>query len=150
MARFKGQVDYSVDSKGRVAIPAKMRAALSPDAQGTFTLIKGFEQCIYAYPQDQWKLKEDEYSSLNTNNRDARHLVRMILMWAEEVSLDGQGRISLPKALSEYADIRDRALVIGAMDHIELWDPEAFANYLKEHTTDQETLAEQVMGSGPG
>jgi MraZ protein len=147
MAGFKGQAEYSVDVKGRIAIPAKMRAALSPDAQGTFTLTKGFEQCIYAYPQDNWKLKEAEYSALNINNRNARHLVRMILMWAEEVSLDGQGRISLPKPLSEYAGIGEKALIIGAMDRIELWDPAAFENYLKEQSIDQETLAEQVMGS---
>ncbi len=147
MAGFKGQAEYSVDVKGRIAIPAKMRAALSPDAQGTFTLTKGFEQCIYAYPQDNWKLKEAEYSALNINNRNARHLVRMILMWAEEVSLDGQGRISLPKPLSEYAGIGEKALIIGAMDRIELWDPAAFEDYLKEQSIDQETLAEQVMGS---
>ena len=147
MARFKGQAEYSVDSKGRTAIPAKMRTALSPEALGTFTLTKGFEQCIYVYPLDQWKIKEEEYGNLNTNNRDARHLVRMILMWAEEVSLDGQGRISLPKALSDFAGIRDKVLIIGAMDRIELWNPEHFAHYLLEHTEDQETLAEKVMGS---
>ncbi len=147
MARFKGQAEYSVDAKGRTAIPAKMRSALSPDAQNTFTLTKGFEPCIYAYPQDQWKIKEEEYGSLNTNSRDARHLVRMILMWAEEVSLDGQGRISLPKSLSEYASIGDKVLIIGAMDRIELWDPEQFANYLQDHKEDQETLVERVMGS---
>ena len=147
MARFKGQAEYSVDTKGRTAIPAKILSALSPEAQGSFTLTKGFEKCIYAYPQDEWKLKEEEYSNLNTNNRDARHLVRTILMWAEEVSLDGQGRISLPKSLSDYAEIGDKVLIIGAMDRIELWNPEQFAHYLQEHTEDQEALVERVMGS---
>jgi MraZ protein len=147
MARFKGQAAYSVDAKGRVAIPAKMRSALTPEAQGTFTLTKGFEKCIYAYPQDEWKHKEEEYAALNRNNRNARHLVRMILMWAEEASLDGQGRISLPKALADYAGIGERALIIGSMDHIEIWDPTAFDDYLQEQTIDPETLAEQVMGS---
>ena len=147
MARFKGQAEYSVDTKGRTAIPAKMRSALSPEAKGSFTLTKGFEKCIYAYPQDEWKLKEEEYYNLNTNNRDARHLVRTILMWAEEVSLDGQGRISLPKSLSYYAEIGDKVLIIGAMDRIELWNPEQFAHYLQEHTEDQEALVERVMGS---
>ncbi|MDA0378135.1 MAG: division/cell wall cluster transcriptional repressor MraZ [Bacteroidetes bacterium] len=147
MARFKGQAAYSVDAKGRVAIPAKMRSALTPEAQGTFTLTKGFEKCIYAYPQDEWKHKEEEYAALNLNNRNARHLVRMILMWAEEASLDGQGRISLPKALADYAGIGERALIIGSMDHIEIWDPTAFDDYLQEQTIDPETLAEQVMGT---
>lgn len=68
-------------------------------------------------------------------------------MWAEEVSLDGQGRISLPRSLSDYAGIGERALIIGAMDRIEIWDPEAFEEYLQEQTMDQESLAEEVMGS---
>ena len=68
-------------------------------------------------------------------------------MWAEEVSLDGQGRISLPKSLSDYAEIGDKVLIIGAMDRIELWNPEQFAHYLQEHTEDQEALVERVMGS---
>lgn len=147
MASFKGQANFSIDSKGRVAIPAKMRAALRPEALGTFTMTRGFEQCIYVYPLDEWQKKEDQYSALNTYNREARHLVRTILMWADEVSLDGQGRISLSKPLAEYAGISDRALIIGAMDRIEIWNPDVFENYLEEQSDDHEALAERVMGS---
>ena len=148
MARFKGQASYSVDSKGRVAIPAKMRNALSPDALQTFTLTKGFEKCIYLYPLDEWKTKEEELAELSTYRKEARHLVRMILMWAEEVGLDGQGRVSVPKPLAEYAGINDKALIIGAMDRIEIWDPDVFARYLEDAPADAEELAERVMGSG--
>lgn len=146
MANFKGQAEYSVDSKGRLAVPAKMRSALSPEALGTFTLTRGFEKCIYAYPLDEWRKKEEQYAELNTYRSEARHLVRMILMWAEEVALDKQGRISLPKSLSEYAGVDDKALVIGAMDRIEIWDPEAFTSYLEEQPADYDALAERVMG----
>lgn len=146
MANFKGQAEYSVDSKGRLAVPAKMRSALSPEALGTFTLTRGFEKCIYAYPLDEWRKKEEQYAELNTYRSEARHLVRMILMWAEEVALDKQGRISLPKPLAEYAGVDDKALVIGAMDRIEIWDPDNFASYLEEQPADYDALAERVMG----
>ncbi|NNF04147.1 MAG: division/cell wall cluster transcriptional repressor MraZ [Rhodothermales bacterium] len=146
MANFKGQAEYSVDSKGRLAVPAKMRSALSPEALGTFTLTRGFEKCIYAYPLDEWRKKEEQYAELNTYRSEARHLVRMILMWAEEESLDKQGRISIPKPLAEYAGVDDKALVIGAMDRIEIWDPETFASYLEEQPADYDALAERVMG----
>ena len=146
MANFKGQAEYSVDSKGRLAVPAKMRSALSPEALGTFTLTRGFEKCIYAYPLDEWRKKEEQYADLNTYRSEARHLVRMVLMWAEEVALDGQGRISLPKSLAEYASVDDKALVIGAMDRIEIWDPDTFTSYLEEQSADYEALAERVMG----
>ncbi len=148
MARFKGQAEYSVDAKGRVAIPAKMRAVLSPDAQQTFTLTKGFEKCIYLYPLDEWRIQEDRLARLNSYDRESRLLVRMMLMWAEEITLDGQGRVSIPRTLSDYAGLGEKALIIGAIDRIEIWDPVAFGEYLDEAASDPEELAERVMGSG--
>lgn len=146
MAGFKGQAAYAVDAKGRVAIPAKMRAAMSPEAKGTFTITRGFEHCIFVYPLDRWQSIEAEISALNVYNRETRNFVRNILMWADEVPLDGQGRISIPKPLAEFAGIGDRALIIGALDHLEIWSPERFEAYLDDQPEDYESLAERVMG----
>ncbi|CAM3208866.1 division/cell wall cluster transcriptional repressor MraZ [Rhodothermus bifroesti] len=146
MAGFKGQAEYAVDEKGRVAIPAKMRAVLKPEAKGTFVVTRGFERCIFAYPLDRWAHMEAQMMSLNLYHREVRDFVRLILRWAEEVVLDKQGRIVLPKPLMEYADITDRALIIGALDHIEIWNPVVFDQYVNAQPADYETLAEQVMG----
>lgn len=143
---FKGQKEYSVDSKGRVAIPAKMRKAMSPEANETFTVTRGFEDCIFLYPMDQWSGIEEEIESLNMYDREVRDFVRIIMMWADEVSLDGQGRISIPSPLLEFASLDGSALILGAFDHIEIWDPEQFDEYLNEQPDDYETLAESVMG----
>jgi len=143
---FKGQAEYSVDSKGRVAIPAKMRSVLNPEAKNTFTITRGFEDCIFLYPLDQWTRIESEISGLNMFNSDARGFVRVIMMWADEASLDGQGRITIPRPLIEFADVGDKALIIGAFDHIEIWDPDRFSDYLNKQPDDYETLAERVMG----
>jgi MraZ protein len=143
---FKGQAEYSVDSKGRVAIPAKMRNVMSPEAEGAFTITRGFEQCIFLYPKDRWASIEDEIAGLNMFNRETRDFVRIIMRWADDVSLDGQGRICIPKPLFEFADLGDKAMILGAFDHIEIWDPDAFDRYLNEQPSDYETLAERVMG----
>ena len=145
MASFKGQAEYSVDNKGRVAIPAKMRNALNPEAKNTFTITRGFEQCVFLYPQDRWEKIEEEISGLSMYDRDARAFARLVMMWADEATLDGQGRISLPKALMEFASITDRALILGAFDHVEIWNPDLFDQYLNEQPADYETLAERVM-----
>ena len=145
MAGFKGQAEYSVDSKGRVAIPAKMRSALNPEAKSTFTMTRGFERCVFLYPQDRWTEMEEEFATLSPFNREARAFVRNIVRWAEEVVLDKQGRIGLSKPLMEFAELSERALIIGALDHIEIWDPDVFDGYLNEQTEDYETLAERVM-----
>jgi len=142
---FKGQAEYSVDSKGRVAIPAQMRKAMSPEANETFTITRGFEDCIFLYPMDRWSTIEEEIEDLNMYDREVRTFVRLIMRWANEVSLDGQGRISIPNPLLDLADLDDSALIIGAYDHIEIWKPEQFDGYLNEQTDDYETLAESVM-----
>lgn len=145
MASFKGQAEYSVDSKGRVAIPAKMRSAMTPDAEGTFVITRGFETCVFLYPKDRWEQIEEEIGQLNMFQREAREFARRILMWAEDSSLDKQGRVSLPKSLMEYAGINDRALIIGAFDHIEIWDQDVWERHMNESADDYETLAERVM-----
>ncbi len=142
---FKGQAEHSVDSKGRVAIPAKMRNAMSPEAKETFTITRGFEECIFLYPMDRWSSIEEEIGELNMYNREARDFVRIIMMWADEDSLDGQGRISIPNPLREFAGLDGSALILGAFDHIEIWNPEQFDGYLNEQPADYETLAERVM-----
>lgn len=142
---FKGQAEYSVDSKGRVAIPAKMRKAMSPEAQDTFTITRGFEDCIFLYPMNRWSDIEEEIEALSMYDREARDFIRIILMWADEVSLDGQGRISIPNPLLEFAELDDSALILGAFDHIEIWNPDQFDEYLNEQPADYETLAERVM-----
>lgn len=143
---FKGQAEYSVDSKGRVAIPAKMRNVLRPEAKGSFTVTRGFENCIFLYPMDQWSNIEEEIAGLNMYSRETRDFVRIIMMWADEVSLDGQGRITIPKSLVDFADLDDKALILGAFDHIEIWNPDRFDEYLNKQPEDYETLAERVMG----
>ncbi len=146
MASFKGQAEYSVDSKGRVAIPAKMRSALSPEAKNSFTITRGFEQCINLFPLNEWERKEERIAELNTYQAEARDFVRMIMMWADEVSLDSQGRISIPKQLMDFAEVKETALIIGSMDHIEIWNPNIFANWQEGRGSDYATLAERVLG----
>ncbi|PSQ63826.1 MAG: division/cell wall cluster transcriptional repressor MraZ [Bacteroidetes bacterium QH_10_64_19] len=142
---FKGQAEYSVDSKGRVAIPAKMRKSMSPQADETFTITRGFEDCIFLYPKDEWAEIEEEIDDLNMYDREVRNFVRIIMRWANEVSLDGQGRISIPNPLLDFAELDGSALIIGAFNHIEIWNPEEFDGYLNEQPEDYETLAESVM-----
>ncbi len=149
MAGFKGQAEYSVDGKGRVPVPAKMRRSVNPDVRDVFTATRGLEPCVYLYPADTWEDIELQIQALNQFDGDARHFTRMISMWADDVTLDAQGRAALPKALLEFAGIQpgSKALIIGAFDHIEVWDPERFETYLNTQTTSYDVLAQAVMAT---
>ncbi|PKL85764.1 MAG: division/cell wall cluster transcriptional repressor MraZ [Ignavibacteriae bacterium HGW-Ignavibacteriae-1] len=145
MAFFKGQELHSIDNKGRVNIPAKMRRSISPDANDTFTVTRGQDDCIVAYPLDEWKNYEEKFEELNQYDSKNRFFLRKILMWSEEVLLDAQQRIMLPKKLTDFAEIEGKVLIVGMVDHIEFWNPEKFEEYLNNHDESYEEVAAKVM-----
>ena len=147
MARFKGRSSNSVDGKGRLAIPAKMRRVMTPEAQETFTATRGIEDCILLYPLDVWEEQEERIDELNQYaDEETRHFVRTIMMWAEDITLDKQGRVVLPAELRDFAGIDETAVVIGAVDHLEVWDPDRLDKYFDEQASTYKTAAQQVMG----
>ena len=147
MARFKGSAEYSIDSKGRLAIPAKMRAAMSPEARGTFTATTGLDRCVMLYPNDVWETKEEEMLQQNQYRQEVRVALRLMLETAEDVELDGQGRVALARHL-DFAGLKpsSTAIVIGLLDHIEVWDPETYRAHINGKSAEAETLVERVMG----
>ncbi len=145
MAFFKGQELYSIDSKGRVSIPAKMRKSLSPEAQDTFSLLRGHEECIVAYPMDEWKKYENKLEALNQFDPENRFFLRTLLLWSEDATLDAQQRIILPKKLLEFSGIDTKVMIIGMIDHIEFWNPETFENYMGGHSESFEDVSKKVM-----
>jgi|TARA_B100000614_G_C14420917_1_gene441903 MraZ protein len=145
MTFFKGQEQYSIDAKGRVNIPAKMRKSISPEANDTFAITRGVDKCIEVYPLDEWKKYEEKFRSMNQYDERKRYFLRTILRWTEEVSLDSQQRITIPKKLLGFAGIEKQAVIVGMGDHIEFWNPEVFEKYLDEHDESYEDVAAEVM-----
>jgi len=107
MSFFKGQEVFSIDNKGRVNIPAKMRKALSPEANDTFIITRGADKCVVAYPLNEWKKYEEQYAKLDQFDEKNRFFLRVILAWSEETEIDAQQRISLSK---KYLDFAGRCL----------------------------------------
>lgn len=145
MSIFKGLEIYSIDPKGRVNVPAKMRKCISPEANDTFTIIRGKDGCIEAYPMDKWEMLEEKLSSLNLYKKDDRFFLRKMLRWAEEVTIDKQQRIILPKKLVELAGIDKKVLITGVVDHIEFWNPDTYDEYMDARDETFEEIAAGVM-----
>jgi len=142
---FKGQFTYSVDAKGRVSIPAKLRKYVSPEANDTFVMTRGTSLCIDIYPQDQWQKFEDRLEKLNSFQPNDAKFIRMILQYAVEDTLDTQSRILVPQNLLQYANIEKEVLILGALKKIELWNPAVYEEYLKQTPETYEQIAAQVM-----
>ena len=149
MPSFKGEYEHSVDNKGRVAFPAKLRKAVSADAQERFTLLRGQDSCLHLYPQDEWEKVEERLNELNSFSRKGRLIKRNLLRYAEDIILDKQNRISLPGHLKEWSGISETAIFIGSGELIEIWSPDKLN--MQDSEQDFESyldVMEQVMGDG--
>jgi MraZ protein len=145
MSSFKGSYEYSVDAKGRVNIPAKLRKYVSPEANETFVITRGYERCLFLYPLDEWGVLEQSIRQLTSSNAQHRLFTRTLLQYATECPLDAQSRISVPKELLQFAGLEDQVLILGVLEHIEIWNPNTHEEYLNSQTESYESIAQKVF-----
>jgi len=145
---FTGEYKNLLDQKNRLSIPAKYRNLLNPINDRTFVLCKGFDTCLFLYPIEEWKIVEEQLSSLSSIKDRHRNFIRNIVRHANYVKYDSQGRIAIPDILSDYANIKKDVLVIGMIKKIELWDPITLSDYEKQKDflsdEDFEDLADEI------
>ena len=128
---FTGEFYNTIDQKNRLSIPVKYRKSLSLSNDKTFVLTRGFDTCLSLYPLDEWKLVENQLSSLSSIKGKHRNFIRSIVRYANYVKYDSQGRIQIPEALLNYANIKKNITVIGVIKKIELWDKKILDKYEK-------------------
>lgn len=145
MSSFKGSYEYSVDSKGRINIPARMRKHVSVEANDTFIITRGYERCLFAYPLDEWNSLEQAVRKLSPSDPKHRFFERTLMQWATESPLDAQSRITLPRELLHFAGIENAALIIGVLERIEIWNPREYQEYLKTQGETYEEVAQRVF-----
>ena len=121
---FTGEYSYSLDSKGRVNIPARYRQALSTDNENTFIATRGQDPCVWVYPMIEWKKIETELRKLSSGSGIHRTFIRQIARSASPSTYDKQGRIILNPSLISYAGLGKEVLIIGVFNKIEIWNPE--------------------------
>ena len=136
---------YAVDEKGRVNLPSKLRKYVSPEANETFVITRGFEKCLFVYPVDEWNKLEDNLRNLSSYDPEHRLFIRALLELASESQLDAQARLSIPQELREYASIQDAVRIIGTLDKIELWNPHVYDDYKNTQPESYESIAARVM-----
>jgi len=137
---FFGEYPYKVDEKGRVPLPPKFRREMREG----MILAKGMgEKCIAVYPVAEWKRLSDSLAAKAVTQANLRKLNRAIFGSAFSASFDGQGRITLPYPLRDYAGIGDTAIVVGANKCVELWSEDEW----KAEKTSAGEQASQIIES---
>jgi MraZ protein len=116
---YFGEFEYRIDEKGRVPIPPKFRTELG---KATLVLAPGAERCISAHPLSEWKKLADQLTGGPITQSKLRRLNRAIFATAFSIQLDGQGRVSLPAPLREYAGIQEEVVIAGVNNYFEIWN----------------------------
>ena len=109
---FIGEYSYSLDSKGRINIPARFRQALSKNNKNTFVSTRGMDSCIWVYPLSQWFEIEKSLRNLSSLSRIHRTFVRNTARYASPSTYDKQGRITLSPSLIEYAGLEKESSLL--------------------------------------
>ena len=125
-----GEYSHTLDAKGRINFPARLRDDLGEQ----FIITKGLDTCLSAYPMAEWRRLEEKLRELP--RAKSRVVQRFIFAGAVEVTPDKQGRIVIPSNLRDYAGIERDVVIIGASDRVEIWDAGRWAKECGELTAE--------------
>ena len=137
-----GEYEHTIDAKGRLSMPAKLRR----DMGEAFIVTKGLDGCLFAFSQNEWTNFETKLKSLPLSDKNARNFVRFFLAGATECEIDKQGRFLIPSNLREAAKLEKEAVIIGVGTRLEIWNKETWASKDEEISADE--IAENMTMLG--
>jgi MraZ protein len=141
---FIGEYTYSLDDKKRLAVPVKFRNLLGKKA----VITRGLDQCLFIFSTKEWEILADKISKLPLSQSDARGFARLMLGGAMEVSIDSMGRILVPDYLKNYASLKKKAVLVGLLNRIEVWDEDKWEKYKGVTEKEGENIAERLKELG--
>ena len=137
---FIGEYSHNLDSKGRLAVPAKFRSLL----RGGAVVTKGLDNCLFLYPKKEWTILAEKLARLPISKANTRAFARLMLAGAMDVDFDSQGRISLPEYLRKFACLKKKVVVAGLYDRLEIWDETGWNKYKIGTEKKSNTIAEAL------
>lgn len=147
MAGLVGEYEVKLDAKGRFMFPSHLRRQLSPAAQESFMLNKGFEECLTLYPMNEWEKLSEALSKINLFKPKNRMFYRLFHQGAKDITLDKTGRVLIPSTHMERIGLQREAMLIAYNDRIEIWDKSKYFEMIESNMSDFSDLADEVMGN---
>ena len=141
MSMFMGEYHHSIDDKGRLIIPSKFRNDLGDE----FVITRGIENCLFAYPKDNWEKIVNKLETLPFTKKDARTFTRFFLSGATAAEFDKQGRINITSPLISYANIIKECVIIGTGDRLEIWALEEWNKFFDSAKNNMSDIAENLF-----
>lgn len=135
-----GEFEHSLDNKGRLIMPAKLR----DDIGENFVVTKGLDGCLFVYPKDEWNNIANKYKDL-PNTKDARNYLRFFLSGATLSNFDKQGRINISQPLVKYADLTKDCIIIGVNERLEIWSKDRWEEFLQDNEDTISDIADKLF-----
>ncbi len=130
MELLTGEYNNTLDEKGRISFPAKLRQELN---ENTLIVTQALDHCLWLFTQEEWnKLSTKLMESASPFDSNNRLVLRRLIAPAQEVEFDKSGRLSIPQSLREYAGLTKDCVILGIDKYIELWDAQTYEKYLEE------------------
>ncbi len=148
MARFIGEYDATLDSKGRFLLPASLRK-LFPEGTAELVVNRGLDDCLNLYLPEDWKIVENRLSEVNPyDSRENRLIRKALIAGAVYLDIDAAGRLNIPKKLADYASLEKDLVLAGDIEKIEVWDKAKYDKLFESLTPEKVTaISAQVLGS---
>jgi len=135
-----GEYRHVLDSKKRLSLPSKFRKALGKK----IVVTHGLDNCLFLYPLKEWERVAGKLRELSMGQADTRGFNRFMLAGAIDVEIDSMGRILVPDFLKEFANLKQKVVLIGVNDRLELWNDKAWDIYKKRIEKQADALAEKL------
>ena len=139
-----GEFEHSLDVKGRLIMPAKLRESIGDN----FVVTKGLDGCLFAFSMNEWTNFEEKLKALPLSNKNSREFTRFFLSGATECEIDKQGRFLIPNNLRETAELVKEVVIIGVGTRIEIWAKEKWNQYNNSDNISVEDIAENMTMLG--
>ena len=137
---FIGEYKYTLDTKGRTALPSKFRSSLGREV----VITRGLDSCLFVYTKAEWKNLAEKLSSLPISQANTRAFSRLMLAGAMDVKIDSQGRVMLPDYLRTYAGMKKKVVIAGLYNRLEIWDESKWNSYKTKTEKEGNNIAEQL------
>ena len=135
-----GEYKHNLDTKGRMAIPAKFRDKLGSG----MILTRGLDNCLFVFGSQEWSVLSEKLMALPLTQANSRAFVRLMLSGAVDVNIDAQGRVLIPDYLRKYAHLQKDVVVTGLYNRAEIWDAEVWDRYKQKTESASDEIAEKL------
>jgi len=145
MSFFTSEYECKLDAKGRIVLPAKIKASLPESSANEIVVQRGFEPCLVIYPLIEYKKILSRVAGLSEFNKEFRTLQRNFFRGNAMVELDNNGRFLIPKSLIKYSGLEKNVIVVGMGNRVEIWNPENYDEYLIKDQDEFSKLAQKYL-----